>query len=100
VKRGLEIKCPHRSKNQVTYLKLFDQHDLKRFDAQKYWQCMSNLLFMDWECIDLAHFDPRMKEEKHKITKIEIVPVLSEFDIIVKKIEAAVKEKLEILRTV
>lgn len=98
-KRGLEIKCPHRSKNQVTYLKLSDQYDLKRFDPQKYWQCMSNLLFMDWDCIDLSHFDPRMKAEKHKITKLEIVPVSSEFQVIVTKIEAAVKEKLEILRS-
>lgn len=99
-KQGLEIKCPHRSKNQVGYLQLVDQYDLKRENPIYYWQNMSNLLFMDWEVIYFGAFDPRMKEEKHKLARIEIVPVASEFDIIVTKIEAAVKEKLEILRSI
>lgn len=99
VKAGLEIKCPHRSKNQIGYLQLVDQWDLKRANPDYYWQCMSNLLFMDWDAIYFCGFDPRMKEEKHKLSRIVIEPVESEFDIITKKIEAAVKEKLEILHS-
>lgn len=99
-KRGIEIKCPHESKNQVNYLQLFDQWDLKKFYPKNYWQCMSNLLFMDWEVIDHVTFDPRMKDEKHKLSKIEILPVASEFDLICVKLEAAVKEKLETLRII
>lgn len=99
-KRGLEIKCPHQSKNQVNYLQLFDQWDLKKFYPEHYWQCMSNLLFMEWDVIDLVTFDPRMKEDKHKLYKMEIIPNSGEFDLICKKIESAVKEKLELLRII
>ena len=99
-KRGIEIKCPHNSKNQVNYLQLVDQWDVKRSHPEHYWQCMSNLLFMDWECIELVTYDPRMKEERHQMARIEILPIASEFDIIVKKLEAAVREKLEILRSI
>lgn len=98
--RGIEIKCPHESKNQVNYLQLCDQYDLKRFYPKYYWQCMSNLLFMEWEAIDFVTFDPRMKEDKHKLVKMVIEPVNSEFDLICKKLESAVKEKLELLRII
>lgn len=98
--KGLEIKCPHRSKNQVNYLQLFDQWDLKRMHPDYYWQCQANLLFMNWEAIDFCTFDPRMIDEKHKLFVLEVKPVSEDQDLLVVKIEAAVKEKLEILRTV
>ncbi len=99
VKRGLEIKCPHRSKNQVNYLQLFDQWDLKRAHPDYYFQCQSNLFFMGWEAIDFCTFDPRMKEEKHKLSKIEITPVSEDVDLICTKLESAIKEKLLILKS-
>lgn len=100
IKTGIEIKCPYNSKNQVKYLQLVDQYDVKKWHADHYWQCMSNLLFMGWESIDLVTFDPRMKEDRHKMARVTIVPVEADFDLIVKKLEAAVKEKLEILRSI
>lgn len=96
-KRGLEIKCPHRSKNQVNYLKLFDQYDLKRSNPDYFYQCQANLLFMDWETIDFCTYDPRMKDDKHKLSRVEITPIAAEQDLICAKLEAAVKEKLLIL---
>lgn len=99
-KRGIEIKCPHRSKNQVNYLQLGDQADVKMHHPEHYWQCIANLLFMDWEVIELVTYDPRMKEERHKLARIEIVPVAKDTDLVCAKIEAAVKEKLEILRSI
>jgi len=99
-KKGLEIKCPHASKNQVNYLQLTDQWDLKKFYPEHYWQCMSNLLFMDWEVIELVTFDPRMKDDKHKLYRMEITPNAKDFDLICLKLEAAIKDKLEILRVI
>lgn len=99
-KRGVEIKCPHNSKNQVNYLLCSDQWDIKRNYPEHYWQCMSNLLFMDWEGIYLVTFDPRMKEEKHKMAVIHILPNAQDMDLICKRLEMAVKEKLEILRSI
>ncbi len=96
-KRGIEIKCPHKSKNQVNYLQLFDQWDLKRAHPDHYWQCMANLLFMDWESIELVTYDPRMIKPDHKLSRIEIKPNSGDQDLICKKLEAAVKEKLAIL---
>lgn len=98
--KGLEIKCPHQSKNQVNYLRLFDQWDLKRFYPEYYWQCQSNLLFMGWDAIDFVTFDPRMKEEKHKLSRMEITPISKDQDLICLKLESAVKEKLSILNTI
>ncbi len=97
---GLEIKCPHASKNQVNYLQLFDQWDLKKFYPDHYWQCQSNLLFMEWEGMDFVTFDPRMKEDRHKLSRMQITPNSTDQDLICLKIEAAVKEKLEILRVI
>lgn len=96
-RRGLEIKCPHRSKNQVNYLKLFDQWDLKRSNPDYFYQCQANLLFMDWEAIDFVTYDPRMKSDAHKLARIEIKPIAEEQDLICRKLEAAIKEKLMIL---
>lgn len=100
VKRGLEIKCPFRSKNQVNYLQMTDQNDVKSLFPDYYYQCQSNLLFMDWEVIDFCTFDPRMIREEHKLTRIEIRPNSKDQDLICSRIEMAVKEKLDILRCI
>jgi hypothetical protein len=98
--KGLEIKCPHRSKNQVNYLQMFDQNDLKTWYPDYYWQCQSNLLFMGWDAIDFCTYDPRMIDDKHKLFVMEVTPNAKDQDLLIVKLEAAIKEKMEILRTI
>lgn len=93
----LEVKCPHDSVNQVKYLLLTDHYDIRR-DYFQYWvQCQANMLFTDRSLAHFVTFDPRMKEDKHKLTHIEI-PADAEFhDLIAKQIVRATKEKLQLL---
>jgi len=95
---GLEIKCPFESTNQVNYMMLTDQWDLKRLYPEYYYQVMSCLLFTTRKKWHFITFDPRMKEDKHKMVHIEVKPDDKDFDLITKKIELAVKEKLEIIK--
>lgn len=95
----LEIKCPYNSANQVSYLMLTDQWDLKRNYPDHYWQCMSNLLFTSADKCYFATYDHRMKDEKHKMFVLEILPKEEDFDRIIIKLEAAVKEKLYLINT-
>lgn len=96
-KKVVEIKCPYDSANQVGYLYLSDQFDLKRENPEYYWQCMSNLYFMETDLCYFATFDPRMKDNRHKLFVMEITPIASEFDLINIKLEVAIKEKLILL---
>lgn len=93
----LEIKCPYESVNQIKYLILTDHYDVRR-DYFQYWcQCQANMLFTDRSLCHFCTFDPRMKEDKHKLTHIEI-PADAEFhDLIAKQIVRATKEKLQLL---
>lgn len=100
---GLEIKCPV-SDEQVDYLMLTDVYDLKRNYPQIYWQCVSLILFTDRKWWDLATFDPRMIEEKHKMMILRIERshkmVSEDIDNIPKALEGAVKEMLSLIQTV
>ena len=95
---GLEIKCPFESTNQVNYLMLTDQWDLKRCYPEYYYQIMTCLLFTNRKKWHFITFDPRMKEDKHKMTHIEVKPDEKDYDLIIKKLELAVKEELEIVK--
>jgi hypothetical protein len=95
---GLEVKCPFQSENQVEYLMLTDQWDLKRNFPNYYWQCMSNLLFTQKEQWHFVTYDPRMTNEKHRLHHLIIKPISEDFDLICKKLELAVKEKLQLLQ--
>lgn len=94
---GLEIKCPFQSENMVDYLMLTDQYDLKRNHPNYYWQVMSNLFFTQKEKWHFVAYDPRMENEKHRMVHLVIKPESADFDAIALKIEAAVKEKLQLL---
>ena len=96
-KTVVEIKCPYDSANQVGYLYLVDQFDLKRENPEYYWQCMWNLYFMEADLCYFATFDPRMKDDRHKLFVMEIKPIQSEFDLINVKLEVAIREKLILL---
>jgi len=93
----LEIKCPYDSSKQLDYLALTDHFDLKRDFREIYWQVQCNMLFTERNKAYLGTFDPRMKEDKHKLFRMEIPAIPEEQDLIRKKIEKAVKEKLIIL---
>lgn len=96
-KEILEIKCPYNSANQIDYLMLTDQWDLKREYPEHYWQCMSNILFLDAPCCHFVTYDPRMIDDKNKMFYLKIKPVSEDIDRIIVKLEAAIKEKLYLL---
>lgn len=96
----LEIKCPYNSANQVDYLMLTDQWDLKREYPEHYWQCMSNLFFMDSQVCHFVTYDHRMQDDKNKMFYLKIKPVLEDFDRIALKLATAVKEKLALLQII
>jgi hypothetical protein len=99
-KEGLEIKCPW-SDEQIDYLMLTDHFDLKRCYPQIYWQCVSLLLFTGRDRWHLCTYDPRMREEKLKMTHliIEAEKVAEDIDAIPKAIQGAVEEKLKLIKT-
>lgn len=93
----LEVKAPYNSANQIEYLILTDQFDVRR-DYFPYWvQCQANMLFTERNLCHFCTYDPRMKEDKHKLTHIEIKSDSEFHDLIRKQIELAVKEKLSLL---
>lgn len=96
---GLEIKCPWASENQIAYLMLTDIYDLKRMYPEYYWQCVSLVLFTNRKRWHFCTFDPRMIQEKHKMTHliIEYEKVEEDIDLINRALTGAVKEKLQLL---
>lgn len=94
----LEIKCPYNSANQIDYLMLTDQWDLMREYPEHYWQCMSNMLFMDSNICHFVTYDHRMKEDKNKMFYLPIKPISEHFDRITLKLGTAIKEKLAVLQ--
>lgn len=98
---GLEIKCPWTSDKQIDYLMMTDRHDLKNNYPDYYWQCVTLMLFTGRERWHFCTYDPRFKEDKHKMTHliIESSEVQAEFDRIHAVIEIAVKEKLALIQT-
>ncbi len=97
-KEILELKCPFNSANQVNYLMLTDQWDLKREYPEYYWQCMSNILFFDSPLCHFATYDHRMQDDKDKMFYLPIKPIEEDINRIILKLEAAIKEKLAILK--
>jgi hypothetical protein len=97
---GLEIKCPS-SDEQIDYLMLTDHYDLKRNYPEYYWQCVSLMLFTNRKVWNFSTYDPRMKEEKHKLTRIRIEwdKVEEDIDAVIKSLAGAVKEKLQLIQT-
>lgn len=100
--RIVEFKCPFNSANQVNYLMLTDQWDLKGLFPEHYWQCMANIFFCNEAGIkvdfcDFVTFDPRMKEDRHKLFHLEIRPIEEDIERIKLKLVAAIKEKLKLI---
>jgi hypothetical protein len=96
---GLEVKCPS-SDEQVDYLLMTDHYDLKRNYPNHYWQCASLMLFTNRRKWHFCTFDPRMVDDKHKLTHIiiEWEKVEEDIDSISKALEGAVEEKLKLLK--
>lgn len=95
---GLEVKCPSQSENHVNHLLLTDQYDLKRECPDYYWQIMSSLLFTGRKQWHFVSFDPRMQVEKLKMQHIVVKPVSEDLDLLVSKLEKAIKEKLSLIK--
>jgi len=93
----VEIKCPYNSKNQIDYLMLTDQYDLKRDYPNHYWQVAANCLFTKKPLAHFVTFDPRMKSDKHKMVHIEVVPNEDDYQLLALKLKYAEMEKQIIL---
>lgn len=100
-KGGLEIKCPFSSENQVEYLMMTDRFDLKVNNPDYYWQVVTLLMFTGREWWDIGFFDPRMKDDRHKLHVLRILAseVQDEFDFASQALTGAVKMKLEIIQS-
>lgn len=98
-KEGLEIKCPW-SDEQIDYLMLTDHWDLKGNYAEYYWQVVSLMLFTGRERWHFCTYDPRMLQEKHKLTHliIEADKVAEDMELIGVALTGAVEEKLKLLQ--
>lgn len=98
-KEGLEVKCPI-SDEQIKYLMLTDHYDLKREYPDKYWQCVTLLLFTNRERWHFCTYDGRMKLEKNKMTHIIIEAEKVQDDMIdaSRALEGAVEEKLKLIQ--
>lgn len=95
----LEIKCPFESVNQVKYLQMVDRYDVKN-NYFNYWvQCQANMLFVDRRLCHFVTYDPRMIDEKHKMSHIEIPADVEFHDLIIAQITLAVREKLALIQT-
>lgn len=94
----LEIKAPFNSVNQVKYLMLTDQYDLKR-EYFPYWcQVQCNMMFTERTIAYFASYDFRMKDEKMKMQIIEVKPDFQFHELVRKKIAQATEEKLKIIK--
>lgn len=96
-KEIVEAKCPYDSKNQVDYLMLTDQYDVRRNYFHIWAQCQANLLFTERDLCHLITFDPRMKSEKHKLQHIKIKTDIEFHNLIRQQITKAVEEKIKLL---
>lgn len=98
--QGLEVKCPHNPTNQLNYLMLTDRFDLKRLYPEYYWQVVSLLLFTNRKKWHFVTYDPRFILDKHKMVHITIESkdVQDDFDLIIKKLELAVENKLKLIK--
>lgn len=96
----LEIKCPFASENQIDYLMLTDHWDLKANYPDHYWQVVSQMLFTGRKRGHFATYDPRMIDDKHKLTHLilEAEKLDEDFDNLIVAIASAVKEKLHLLQ--
>lgn len=93
-----EFKCPYEPVNQINYLMLTDEWDVKR-NYFSYWcQCQANLLFTDKKVCHFVTYDPRMLDDKHKMTHINIHPDREFRELLIDQIGKATKEKLALLK--
>lgn len=97
---GLEVKSPYDSTNQVGYLLMTDRFDLKRLHPDYYWQCVSLMLFTARHTWNFCTFDPRMINDKHKLTHIILKweDVEEDIDLCAKALTGAVEEKLKLIK--
>jgi hypothetical protein len=94
----LEVKCPANSVNQVGYLMLTDEFDLRRNHFGYWCQCQANMLFTERNLCHFVTYDWRMINEKHKMTHIEIKANPAFHELIRQQIAKATEEKLKLLQ--
>lgn len=98
---GLELKCPQTIDKQVDYMYLNDWRDLRDLYPDYYWQCVTLMMWMDYDSWMFRTYDPRYVNDKHKMTGVDIhaKDVQDDFDLISKVLPRAVQEKLIMLQT-
>jgi len=98
---GLEIKCPF-SDEQIDYLLMTDRFDLKNNYPEYYWQVASLLLFTGRKRWHFCTYDPRMTDEKLKMTHLIISAeeIEEDLQLIPIALSGAVEEKLKLIKAI
>lgn len=97
--KGLELKCPHNSKNHFNYMKMQSQWDLKEKKPEYYAQIQFLMLITGAVSWDFGSFDERWRDVDKRLKVIEVLPDKKFTDHLQVKIEMAQKEKLKIMQS-
>lgn len=92
-----EIKCPYNSANHVEYLIWRTWVDLKENKPEYWFQMQTEMLFAKKNMGYFISFDPRMIKDEHKLKIIEVFPLIDDQQLILERIEKAIKTKIDII---
>lgn len=96
---GLEIKCPN-SDTHINFLSVKNGDDLKEINPKYYWQCIGLMLITGFEKWYFVSYDPRFKNEKHRLHIAEIEHNEHDLILLELRLSMAVKLKNEILDSI
>lgn len=95
----LEIKCPYNSSNQIDYLFVKTIWDILEMWPEYFWQVQMNMVFAKRSRGYFVTYDPRFKEQKHRMKHIEFEALPEYQEQGLKKLDKAIAKKLEILKS-
>lgn len=93
----VELKAPYNSTNHVEYLTWKSWLDLKEVKPEYWYQMQTEMLFAKKQKGLFISYDPRMIKDEYKMKVIEVFPVIDDQQLILDKIELAIKTKLSII---
>lgn len=92
-----EIKCPYNSTNHVEYLTWRSYHDIRESKPEYWYQMQTEMMFAKKNSGLFISFDPRMIKDEHKLKILEVFPVVEDQQLILERIERAIKTKIQII---
>jgi hypothetical protein len=93
----VELKCPYNSTNHVEYLTWQNYLDLKDNKPEYWYQIQTEMLFAKMNKGLFISFDPRMIKDEHKMKVIDVFPDVDDQQLILDRIEKAIKTKISII---